>query len=148
MYNVLIHFIVRPQFSYILKVSHATFFLKGDETGTRSKNHVKNLHSILIGTKVHLGFTEIKQAIKQSLIASKFSRGSMGINAWNTFVLKIEHPYMVRKFKKFLDMGELTTHGKNQSASFSFGVVNYSQKLHKKHSIRAAAYGIRQFFLG
>ena len=75
------------------------------ENRTRSKNHVKNLHSILIGTKVHLGFTEIKQAIKQSLIASKFPRESMGINAWNTFVLKIEHPYMVRKFKKFLDMG-------------------------------------------
>ena len=67
----------------------------------------------------------------------------MGINAWNTFVLKIEHPYMVRKFKKFLDMGELTMHGKNQSASFSFGVVNYSRKL---QSIRAAVY--RQFFLG
>ena len=40
------------------------------ESRTRSKNHVKNLHSILIGTKVHLGFTKIKQAIKQSLIAS------------------------------------------------------------------------------
>ena len=118
------------------------------ESRTRSKNHMKNLHSILIGTKVHLGFTEIKQAIEQLLIASKFSRGSMGINAWNTFVLKIEHPYMVRKFKKFLDMGELTMHGKSQSASFSFGVVNYSRKVHKKQSIRAAAYGIRQIFLG
>ena len=34
----------------------------------------------------------------------------MGFNAWNTFVLRVEHPYIVRKSKKFLDMGELTFH--------------------------------------
>ena len=34
----------------------------------------------------------------------------MGFNAWNTFVLKVEHPYIVRKSEKFLDMGELTFH--------------------------------------
>ena len=35
----------------------------------------------------------------------------MGFNAWNTFVLKVEHPYTVRKLGKSLDMGELTFHG-------------------------------------
>ena len=34
----------------------------------------------------------------------------MRINAWNTFVLRVEHPYIVRKLDKFLDMGELTFH--------------------------------------
>ena len=33
----------------------------------------------------------------------------------------------------------------NQSARFSFSVANYSLKLHKKDSIRAALHGIRQF---
>ena len=28
---------------------------------------------------------------------------------------------------------------------FSFSVANYSLKMHKKHSIKAAAHGIRQF---
>ena len=36
----------------------------------------------------------------------------MGINAWNTFVLGVEHPYIVRKLEKSLDMGELTFHAK------------------------------------
>ena len=34
----------------------------------------------------------------------------MGINAWNTFVLGVEHPYIVGKLEKFLDMGEATFH--------------------------------------
>ena len=34
----------------------------------------------------------------------------MGFNAWNTFVERVEHPYIVRKLDKFLDMGELTFH--------------------------------------
>ena len=34
----------------------------------------------------------------------------MGFNAWNTFVLRVEHPYVVRKSEKSLDMGELTFH--------------------------------------
>ena len=34
----------------------------------------------------------------------------MGINAWNTFVLGVEHPYIVAKLEKFLDMGEPTFH--------------------------------------
>ena len=36
----------------------------------------------------------------------------MGINAWNTFVLRVEHPYVVRKLEKFLDIGEPTLHAK------------------------------------
>ena len=36
----------------------------------------------------------------------------MGINAWKTFVLKVKHPYIVRKLEKSLDMGELTFHAK------------------------------------
>ena len=36
----------------------------------------------------------------------------MEINAWNTFVLGVEHPYIVRKLEKSLDMGELTFHAK------------------------------------
>ena len=39
-------------------------------------------------------------------------RGSMRINAWKTFVLRLEHPYIVRKLEKSLDMGELTFHAK------------------------------------
>ena len=31
-------------------------------------------------------------------------------NAWNTFVLRVEHPYNVRKSEKPLDMDELTFH--------------------------------------
>ena len=34
----------------------------------------------------------------------------MGINAWNTFVCRVEHPYIVRKSEKSLDMGEPTFH--------------------------------------
>ena len=32
-----------------------------------------------------------------------------------TFVLKVEYPYIVRKLEKFLDMGELTFHGKKRA---------------------------------
>ena len=51
--------------------------------------------------------TEIKQV---SACSIQVCQGSMRINAWNTFVLRVEHPYIVRKFDKFLDMGELTFH--------------------------------------
>ena len=34
----------------------------------------------------------------------------MGINAWNTFVLRVKHPYNVGKSEKSLEMGELTSH--------------------------------------
>ena len=37
-------------------------------------------------------------------------RGSAGFNAWNTFVLRVEHSYIVRKSEKSQDMGELTFH--------------------------------------
>ena len=44
------------------------------------------------------------------LVASKFARGTMGTNAWNTFVLRVKHPYTVRKSEKSLDMGEPIFH--------------------------------------
>jgi len=34
----------------------------------------------------------------------------MRINAWNTFVLRLGYPYIVRKSEKSLDMGVLTFH--------------------------------------
>ena len=67
------------------------FLVRGRGLGTRlggasssSKNH---LHSILRYAESSWGFTEIK------FIESKFAGGPMGINAWNTFVLRVEHPY-------------------------------------------------------
>ena len=36
----------------------------------------------------------------------------MGINASNTFILRVEHRYIVRKSEISLDMGELTFHAK------------------------------------
>ena len=35
----------------------------------------------------------------------------MGTNAWNTFVLRVEHSYIVGKSEKSLDTGEPTFHG-------------------------------------
>ena len=49
----------------------------------------------------------MKQVIACSII---FYRASMGVNAWNTLVLRAEHPYFVRKSEKSLDMGEFTFH--------------------------------------
>ena len=60
----------------------------------------------------------------------------MGISAWNTFVLRVEHPYIVRKLENILDMGEPNFHAEklgmltivaaNQSACFSFSTANHS----------------------
>ena len=46
-----------------------------------------------------MGFTEIKQVSACSM------QVCWGFNAWNTFVLRIEHPYIVGKLEKSLDMG-------------------------------------------
>ena len=59
---------------------------------TSSKNHVKKSHSILRYTKSSGGFTEIKQVSAHSI---HVCRGSMGISAWDAFVLRVEHPYIV-----------------------------------------------------
>ena len=73
----------------------------------------------------------------------------MGINAWKAFVLRVEHPYIVRKLEKSLDVGEPALHAMlsiaaaNQSACFDFSTTNYSRKPHKKHLIRVIAHGIR-----
>ena len=74
---------------------------------TSSKKHMKKLHSILRYAESSRGFTQIKQVSARSI---EVCRGSMGFNAWNTFVLRVEHPYIVRKSEKSLDMGELTFH--------------------------------------
>ena len=71
---------------------------------TSSKKHVKNY--IPVCGK----FTGIYRDLKVSACSIKFCRGSMGFNARNTFVLRVEHPYIVRKSEKSLDMGELTFH--------------------------------------
>ena len=68
--------------------------------------------------------------------------------------LRVEHPYIVGKSEKYLDVGEPTYHSKKTACYWlqvqttvyiSFNNANYSQKLHKKHSIRAAVHGIRRF---
>ena len=68
------------------------------------------------------------------------------------FVLRLEHPYIVTKSEKSLDMSELTSMPRKPQVAdcsrkpkytFSFSEANYSLKLHKKHSIKAAAHGIR-----
>jgi len=48
--------------------------------------------------------------------------GTMWINAWNTFVLMVEHSYIVRKSEKSLDMSEPTFHAKK------LHVANHSSK--------------------
>ena len=39
-------------------------------------------------------YEDLQRFNKETLVASKFPKGSMGINAWNTFVLRVEHLYM------------------------------------------------------
>ena len=72
-----------------------------------STKHVNKLHSIFRYAESLRGFTEIKQVTACSI---QVCRGSMEFNAWNTFVLRVEHPYIVRVLQKSLDMGELTFH--------------------------------------
>ena len=57
----------------------------------------------------------------------------MGINAWNTFVCRVEHPYIVRKSKKSLVMGKPTFHAEKtacyllqQQNKVSSSAANYS----------------------
>ena len=59
------------------------------EGRTSSTKHVKKLHSRYVESLQ--GFTEIKQV---SACSIQVCRGSMGFNAWNTFVLhvRVEHP--------------------------------------------------------
>ena len=57
-------------------------------------------------------YGDLQRLNKKALIASKFAGGSMGINVWNTFVLRVEHRYIVRRSEKSLDMGEATFHTK------------------------------------
>ena len=88
--------------------------------------------AILIYSLYSIGGGWIGQALRITIQSSQgFKQVSTrsiqvrwGINAWNTFVLRVEHPYIVRKLEKSLDMGEPTFHAEklhpNQSACFSF----------------------------
>ena len=53
------------------------------------------------------GFIETKQVSTRS---KQVYGGSTGINAWNTFALRVEYPYIVRKLEESLDMSEPTFH--------------------------------------
>ena len=44
------------------------------------------------------------------LYSIQVCRGSMRFNAWKLFVVRVEHPYTVRKLEKSLDMGEPSFH--------------------------------------
>ena len=57
--------------------------------------------------KVH---KDLQRLNKVSTRSMQVCRGSMGFNAWNTFVLRVEHAYIVRKSEKSLDTGEFTFH--------------------------------------
>ena len=78
----------------------------------------------------------------------------MGINAWNAFVLRVEHLYICI-VRKSLDMGEPTFHAENtacyqlqkQTKVHVLSLVRQTSKTAQKHSIimRAAAQEIRRF---
>ena len=70
---------------------HPTLKLIGGRTC--SKNYIKKLLSILRYENSR-GFTEIKQVSAHSIQVCR------GINAWNTLVLRVEHPYIVKKSEK------------------------------------------------
>ena len=81
--------------------------------------------------------------------------GSLGINARNTFVLRVEHPYVVKKLEKSMDVVSPPSmlrklcvtdcSSKPECICFSFSMANHSRKLHKKQLVRAVAHGIRRF---
>ena len=77
--------------------------------GTSSKNHMKKLNSFLRYVESPRGFTEIKQVSTRSI---QVCRGSTGFNAWNPFVLRVEHLCTIRKLEKSLEMGETSFHCK------------------------------------
>ena len=75
--------------------------------GQALENHVTKLCSILRYAESSQGFTEIKQVSAHSI---QVCRGSL--NAWNAFVLRVEHPYIVRKLEETMNIGEPTFHAK------------------------------------
>ena len=66
-------------------------------SGASSINYKEKITSIHRYEGSSQGFTDIKQVSGHSI---QVCRGSMGINAWNTFVLMVEHPYNVRTSEK------------------------------------------------
>ena len=94
----------------------------------------EKLYSILRYAESSRGFTEIKQVSIQ------------GINARNTFVLRVEHHYIVRKSRKYLPCQEncmLPIAAAHQKYLASAQQISHENC--KKHSIRAVAPGIRRF---
>ena len=97
---------------------------------TSSKERVKKLHSILRYVESSRGFTEIKQVSPCSI---QVCRGS--IDAWNTFVLRIEHPYIVRNPwiwvspPSMLRKMHVANCSRKPKCIFSFSTANYYLKL-------------------
>ena len=85
-------------------------------------------------------FGEIKQVNACSI---QVCHGSVEINAWKTFVLRVEHPYLNLwiwvSLPSMLRNCMLPSAAPNQSACFSFRLANCFLKLHKKHTITASA---------
>ena len=91
MHTISYEFLMKPEES---ARCHQTLSSQGGGGGggrTSSKRHVKKLHSMLRYAERSRGFTEIKQVNARNI---QVCRGSMGFNAWNTFVLRVEHPYI------------------------------------------------------
>ena len=104
---------------------------------------------------VHSSDTGNTGLTKYAVIAPKFAGGSMGDQCLEHFCSESRTSLQCQKVREIPEYGGvhltcrencmLPIAAANQSAYFSFSTANYSQKLHKKHSIRAVAHGIRRF---
>ena len=70
----------------------------------QAQSRVKKLHSILRYAESSWVFTKIKQVSACSIQVCR------GTNAWTNFIFRVEHPYIVGKLEKSLDMGEANFH--------------------------------------
>ena len=106
---------------------------------------MKKLHSILKYAESLQGFTEIKQVSARGLpgfnrvqclehFCSKGRSLYCQRNPW----IWVRSPSMLKK----LHVDDCSRKSKYM---FSFSMVNYPLKLHKKHSIKATAHEIRRF---
>ena len=105
--------------------------------------------SILRYAESSRGFTEIKQVTARSI---QGCRGSVGFNDWNTFVQRVDIPTLSESWtNSWIWVSSPSTPRKlhvtdcsrKPKYMFSFSTANYSEGLHKRHSIKAAAHGIR-----
>ena len=102
--------------------------------------------------KVHRGLQRLN---KVSACSIQVCQGSVGINALNTFVLRVEHPYIVGKLEKPLDLGEPTFYAEKTACYrlqqqtkvhvLALAMQTTRKNCTKKHSIRAAVHRIRRF---